>query len=83
MHKKTIELQSFPLRARDRFIFARRRMCLGLVSLSLSLYDVVKRRLLSMAKISRKERSNFKRTVMSKHSSNLAKRIQPRGGLRR
>jgi len=83
MHKKTFELQSFSLRARDRFIFARRRTRLGLVSLSLSLYDVVKRRLIYMAKVTKKERANFKRTVMSKHSSNLAKRIQPRGGLRR
>lgn len=30
-----------------------------------------------------KERSNFRRTVVSTKSSNLAKRFQPRGGLRR
>lgn len=33
--------------------------------------------------VSRREKRNFQRTVVAKRSSNLAKKIQPRGGIRR
>lgn len=36
-----------------------------------------------MAKPTKKEKRSFRRTVVARKSSNLAKRIQPRGGLRR
>lgn len=36
-----------------------------------------------MSKPSKKERRNFRRTAASTKGSNLAKRYQPRGGLRR
>lgn len=36
-----------------------------------------------MSKPSKGERKAFRRTVVSRKSSNLAKRVQPRGGLRR
>jgi len=33
--------------------------------------------------LTKREKRNFRRTVVQSKSSNLAKRIQPRGGLRR
>lgn len=36
-----------------------------------------------MAKVSNAEKRHFRRTVVARRGSNLAKRVQPRGGLRR
>ena len=36
-----------------------------------------------MAHVSKKEKAGFRRSVVKSKASNLAKRIQPRGGVRR